>query len=440
MRDTHLRALLNHAVSVKRAAERPLGRMVADSLRLGNCSTRRRRTESAFASIASVAVVAAVSFAPAALGHTHNHGAADNSAASRQMAYVLTLSSPGAGAVVPVNLATMKAGKPLHSGLKGVSIDSNDLVVAPGGRTLYVGTKRGRILQISTKTGKIERTIQVAGFTGGPDNLLAGADATIAYAQSLTTITPIDLVTGTAFRPIFVSAASEAFRNIAVSRNGRTLLMGGLRTVTVVSDRRARQPIRLKGPIDNTCVAVSPNGATGYALRRSLKGRYSLLPIDVATNKALRPISLRSQNYDVRVGTCQVAVAPNGRTAYVQIGRYVVPIDLAAGRALQPIELPAESADFAPLLGVDPDSRIAYALGDQVFPVDLATHKALPAINFAVDFSGSCLSFSPNGKTALVGCRGNHNIGKLLLIHAATGKAGKTLRLRGLPVSIATAP
>ncbi len=97
----------------------------------------------------------------------------------------------------------------------------------------------------------------------------------------------------------------------------------------------------------------------------------------------LRRTALRSQNCDVNTGLCTVAVAPNGRTAYVQVGRYVAPIDLVTGKALRPMKLPAESADFEPQLSIGPDGRMAYALGDQVFPVDLATHKALPAVSFA---------------------------------------------------------
>jgi DNA-binding beta-propeller fold protein YncE len=421
MRETHLRALFKRAVS-------------AD----GWLRRRRRRAESTVASIASVAV-AAVSLASGTLGHAHNQSLVGHSGGPPRMAYALTLS----GAVVPVNLTTMKAGRPLQSGLKGFGTipENSNAVLAAGGRTLYVSTKAGRILLISTKTGKIERAITVAGSPEGADQLLAGANGKIAYAQGHGTITPIDLVTGIALRPVSVSGASQAFGWVAVSGNGKTFLTAGLREVTVVTSDRARKPIKLKNPLSVTCVGVSPDGATGFVLRRSLKGRYYVLPIDVATDKALRPIQLRSQNYGVLTGLCTVAVAPNGRAAYVQIGRYVVPIDLVTRRALRPIKLPPLSADFTPQLSIDPAGSMAYALGAHwAFPIDLATHKALPAVSFSVDFDGFCLAFSPNGGTVLAGVGGAHNAGKLLLIRTATGKTFKTIRLPGVPVSIAAAP
>jgi hypothetical protein len=166
-----------------------------------------------------------------------------------------------------------------------------------------------------------------------------------------------------------------------------------------------------------------------------------VLPIDVATNKPLKPIQLRRQNYGVRTALCNLAVTPNGRTAYVQIGRYVAPIDLVTGRALKPIQLWAVSADFEPQLSIDPAGTMAYALGAHwAFPIDLATNKALPAVGFSQDFNGFWLSFSPNGRTVLASVAGAHNIGKLLLIHAATGKVRKVIRIAGVTVSIATAP
>jgi hypothetical protein len=438
MDETRLRALLSDAVSAEPPAERPLGRIEADSRRLGRRRRRRRRIESAVASVASVAVVAVtVSFASGAFGPTHSQGPADHRGGLRQMAYVLTLS----GSVVPVNLAARKAGRPLRSGLKGFGTFDNEAVVAPGGRTLYVSTKAGRILLISAKTGRIERTIRVAGIPEGADQLLAGANSKVAYAPGLSAITPIDLVTGKALGPIPLPNPAGALEHIAMSSNGRTLLAAvgtniNRTLVTVVTDRRAQKSIRLNGNQGETCLAVNPDGTNGY-LFRTLP-RPEVVPFDVATNKPLRPIKLRSQNYGVKSGLCTMAVAPNGRTAYVQIGRYVAPVDLVTGRALQPIKLPEVSADFEPQLEVDPDGRMAYELGGQwVFPIDLVTHKTLPTVSFAAAFYGFCISFSPKGGTVLVGVADAHNTGKLLLIQAATGKAGKAIRVPGTCSSIA---
>jgi hypothetical protein len=437
MDETRLRALLNQAVSAEPPTEQPLGRIEANSRRGGRRLRRRRRGEGAAATVASVAAVAAtVSVASGVLSHYP----ADHAGRSRQMAYVLTLS----GAVVPVNLATMRAGRPLQTGLKGFgTVPANsDAVVAPGGRTLYVSTKGGKILRISASTGKISRTIGVAGIPIQADQLLAGPNGKIAYAPDFgTTITPVDLVTGRALKPIAVSNAAEAAGFVAVSRNDKTLLTAGLRAVTVVTSGRAHPPIKLRGPLSATCLAVSSNGAWGYLLRRSPKGHYNVLPIDVATNKSLKPIWLQKRNYGVRTGLCGLALAPNGQMAYVQIGRYVAPINLVTGKALKPIQLWGVSADFTPQLTVDPDGRMAYALGAHwVFPINLATDKALPAVSLSADFDGYSLAFNPDGTTALVGVGGAHNTGRLLLIHAATGKLFKSIGIAGVPASIAVWP
>jgi DNA-binding beta-propeller fold protein YncE len=163
------------------------------------------------------------------------------------------------------------------------------------------------------------------------------------------------------------------------------------------------------------------------------------VPIDIATNSPLRAIKLPSEHYGLSTDQC-LAVAPNGRTAYAQIGPHVAPIDLVKGIALRPITIPDASTGFSQL-GIDPDGTMAYVRGDgAVTPIDLATHKALPTIFFSGNLGGFSLSFSPNGKTALVGI-GQLPSGKLLLIHAATGKVYKSIHVTdGVPASIAVTP
>jgi hypothetical protein len=447
MDDTPVRALLDHAVSAEPPARQPLGWIVADSRRLGGRMRRRRRTEGAVASVASVAAVAvAVSFASGAFGHTHNRSAAaDHSGRSRQMAYVLTTGSRnhGYGAVVPVNLASMKAGKPLQSTLKGVLTFSNDIVAARGGRTIYVSTDRGIILAISTKTGKIDRTIRVAGVCCEADQLVGAPNGKIAYATNFTRkITPIDLVTGRALRPISVPWAPPEPAYVAISHNGGTLLVAGRynsqsTVVTVVTNHRAHRPIMLDGQFGTVCVAVNADGTMGYLLR-SINGHFVLVPIDIATNSPRRAIKVLSSPYGTSTDQCLV-VAPNGRTAYAQIGRYIAPIDLVTGRALRPIRIP-ETFGISQI-GIDPEGTMAYVRGDGgVTPIDLAARKALPTIFFSGNLGGFSLSFSPNGKTALVGI-GQLRTGKLLLIHAGTGKVYKSIHVTdGVPASIAVTP
>jgi hypothetical protein len=446
MDETHLRALLSQAVSAEPPAERPLGRIAADSRRGGGRLRRRRRTESAVASVASVAMVAvAVSFASGAFGHTHNQGPAYHFGGSGQTAYVLTTLGPdhGRGAVVPVNLATLKAGHPIQNGLKGILTYSNDIIEASGGRTLYVSTSGGVILPISTATGKIGRHIRVPGWSYA-DELVSTPNGEIAYAAGHNgSITPIDLMTGTALRQISVPTWDE----VAVSRNSATLLTVGagphdattVATVVNLASGRVQKPISFRGHPNTMCAAVSPEGGTGY-LVAAMPGPIVVVPIDVAANKPLRAIKLRKE---ANGPDCSMAIASNGRTGYVLVGRYVTPIDLVTGRALKPIKLSSEPT--APASGfeiaIDPDGRMAYALQlSNVTPIDLATNTALPPISFG--HGAYCMAFSPNGKTVLVGIGGPGplNSGMLLPIQAATGKAGKAIRMPSIPASIVVTP
>jgi hypothetical protein len=449
MDETRLRALLSQAVSAKPPGQRPLGQIVADSRRLARRLRRRRRTESAIASVASLAVVAvAVSFASGAFGHLHNHSPASRSRRSRPIAYVLTTLGRhhGYGAVVPVNLATLTAAKPLQSSLKGILTYGNDIVAARGGKTLYVSTSRGVVLPISTATGKLGRAIRVSGFPVSPDGLLSTPNRKIAYAGGLGVITPIDLTTGNALRPISIQNSSVP--EVAASRNSETILTAGagphsaLSTVVTVIDvaaEHAQKPITIKGGPYFTCDGVSPDGATGYVVPDS-RPPFVMVPIDVSTDRPLRAIKLPHQDYGPNTDICSMAVAPNGRTAYVLLGRYVVPIDLVTGRALEPIKLRG-LFPFFPQLGIDPDGKTAYALGLRgVTPIDLVTRKALPTISFAGNFTPYCLAFNPTGTTALVGIGGPGNSGKLVLIHAATGEIVKTIPMPSIPASIVVTP
>jgi hypothetical protein len=448
MGETSLRALFSHAVSAEPPPERPLGRIVADSRGLGGRLRRRRRTESAIASVASVAVVAVVvSFASGAFGNARHPSPADHSGRSRQMAYVLTTlgRQHGYGAVVPVNLATMKAGKALQSTLKGVG----DIVAARGGRTLYVSTRGGVILPISAATGKVGRAIRASGFPLNGDDLLSTPNRKFAYTVGSLNgvVTPVDLTTGTVLRPISVPTAEAALEYNAVSRNSKTVLTVGdgphsattVVTVINVASQRAQKPISIKGGPDTICTAVSPDGSMGYVFA-SRNEPFVVVPIDVAADRSLTPITLPRQDYGPNTDMCSMAVAPNGRTAYVLIGRYVVPIDLLTGRALKPIELRG-LFPFFPQLGISPDGRMAYALGLRgVTPIDLATNKALPTIGFGRNFSPYCLAFSPNGRTALVAIGDPENAGKLVLIHAAAGTVFKSIQLPSFPASIVVTP
>jgi DNA-binding beta-propeller fold protein YncE len=484
MDETTLRALLDHATSSEPPFDRPSGRIIADSRRAGGRLRWRRLIATSTASVVGVAGMAiGASFAWGASGNAHNPSPVGHAGRSGGMAYVLTMS----GTVVPVNLATMKAGRPLQTGLDPAwarrltgGLDGPDIVAARGGKTLYVSipakpkvlhcpahrtcTEQGRgvILPVSTATGRIARPIRVAAPVALPDNLVSTPNGEVAYAIDVgrgglnptAKMTAIDLATGTKLGQM--SPPYSALEHAAVSLNSKTLLLngagsGGAETASVVdvASERAQKPISLKFRDDAaTCAAVSPDGGTGYittvpSFESAVRLTAVMVPIDVSTNRALRAIKLPTELYSTRgPGLCSMAVAPNGRTAYVLVQRWVMPIDLVTGRALKPIELPGAWFGINPELVINPDGRVAYALTREgVTPIDLATNTALPTIRIGNPSeqveAGTFLAFSANGKIALVGLFGRD---KLLPIQAATGKAGKPIQLPGRPVAIAVTP
>jgi hypothetical protein len=504
MDDTRLHALFDAATAPEPPTDRPIGRIIADSRRVGVRLRRRRLTGSATAAVVAVAVIAtAVSFVSAASG---NPSPASHFTRSGQMGYVLTYS----GDVVPVNLTTLTAGPPLQTGLnplwkKGQGIQGPDIVAARGGRTLYVSTVahpkigrctlgtcsergRGAILPVSTATGKIGRRIAVAGLPCCADPLVGAPNGEIAYAMDIgfgyakpsAALAQINLTTGTELHQM--SMPFPSMQQAVASLNSRTLFVagagpGGAKSVpgaeTVasvnVASGRAHKAISLAySDLNQTCIAVSPNGATGYITVASMKNAV-MVPIDVSANRPLRAIKLPNVRHSSSARSCSMAVTPDGRTAYVLfesalpvgveyhhiphtkgrtvseryvIDRYVMPIDLVTGRALRPIKLPGGgSYGGNPEFAIDPDGRFGYALTESgVTPIDLATNTALPTIRLGKEADHTFLSFSPNGKTVLVGLEGPNYSGTVLPIQAATGKAGKPIRMPGAPAAIAVTP
>jgi hypothetical protein len=480
MDETKLRALLDGATASEPPTGRPIGRIIADMRRGAARLKRRKLIGSTTASVAGVAVIAiTASLASGALGNADHPSPANHFGRSGQMAYVLTYS----GDVVPVNLATMKAGRPLRTGLdpgwrQNSAISGPDIVAARGGKALYVSTLakpkircsaprtcreygRSAILPISTATGRIGRHITVAGNFGEADNLVSTPNGEVAYAMDFglglvkasAKLASIDLTTGTKLRQM--SMPFTAMNQDAMSLNSRTLLLSGagpggapgqspgrqlVASVNVASDR-ASKAISLKfSDINQTCIGVSPDGATGY-IALTTRSPGEVVPIDVAANKPLKAIKLPSVKYlHSEPGFCSMAVAPNGRTAYILVQRYVLPIDLVTGKVLKPIELPGWSPSWAMVyqnIAIDPNGTMAYALtGLGVTPINLATDTALPVVRLS--HGANFVSFSPDGRTALVSEGPDDDA--LLPIQAATGKAGKPIRLPGPPDTFVVTP
>ncbi len=101
-----------------------------------------------------------------------------------------------------------------------------------------------------------------------------------------------------------------------------------------------------------------------------------------------------------------IAIDPNGKVAYVgdPHAGLVTPIDLPGGRAQQPITLGQWGINT---IAIAPDGRTAYVveggIADAIIPIDLATRTAGPAIHVVGTRAlGSSIAISPDGHMAYV--------------------------------------
>jgi YVTN family beta-propeller protein len=154
------------------------------------------------------------------------------------------------------------------------------------------------------------------------------------------------------------------------------------------SDKVTISPSSEGSPDD---IAITPDGRTAYVVDGD-----SLTPIDVATNKAggliAIPMSARS-----------IAITPDGRFAYVTSNfgsaHTVSKVDLAAGVVAAEIPVGDSLAGIA----VSPDGRTAYVVSSNdgsVYPIDVATNVVGPAI--AVGGFPVAIAVTPNGASAYV--------------------------------------
>jgi len=118
-----------------------------------------------------------------------------------------------------------------------------------------------------------------------------------------------------------------------------------------------------------------------------------LIPVDLATGIALKPIPL-----GVAGGDVGVAISPDGKVVYVLTVRgELVPVDVRTGTAAPAIKVGGVSQDLV----TTPDGKAAYVLEPPygVVAVDLATRTALGLIKIP---NASSFALTPNGKTLYV--------------------------------------
>lgn len=172
---------------------------------------------------------------------------------------------------------------------------------------------------------------------------------------------------------------------------------------------------------------------------QSGSGTGTVIPISTATGKPGKPITV-GPNPDF------IAITPDGRTAYVASAgtsdmcqieiecshpspATVTPIRTATNTAGKPIHVAADQ------IAITPDGKTAYALNENtVIPISTATNT--PGKPFTDVYQPSQMAITPDGKTAYI----THPINQITPVDTATNAEGKPIHVVRGPGFIAFTP
>ena len=159
---------------------------------------------------------------------------------------------------------------------------------------------------------------------------------------------------------------------------------------------------------------------------RPLRPVVTIVPISTATNTAIR----------VGPGGDQIAITPNGKTAYVAGSDNVTPINTATNTAGQPIHVGIVAEELA----VTPNGKTTYVANAEgrpvgtVVPISTATNTAGKPIH--IGSSADQIAITPDGKTLYAAAQN-----RVVPISTATNTAGTPIHVRyGLPNGIVITP
>jgi len=280
--------------------------------------------------------------------------------------------------VTPVNTATGTPGKPIRVGLGRFGVSVPQIAITPNGKTAYVTTNTGAVTPITTATN----TVGAAAYVNGGPRSWGGAiaitpDGKTAYVTTLSGVTPITTATNTPGTPIFNHGQADSFGPGSASEN----------------------------------IAITPDGKTVYVLNQN----GSVTPINTATNKPGPLIgSGRFNALAALGGTGQIAITPDGKTVYAMTwadcnlgaGGHatcpvtVTPINTATNAPDAPITFDVAAGSISQI-AITPDGKTAYATtGSTVTPISTATNT--PGTPIHVGRGASQIVITPNGKTAFV--------------------------------------
>ena len=268
-----------------------------------------------------------------------------------------------------------------------------------------------------------------------------------------TTVVPVNTATNTPGKPVHLCLTCDV-GSIVLTADGKTayFLTGfsvtPFNTVTNTPDK----PIRISRNRHEgvpQAIAITPDGKTVYVVSE-IGGRPpyitdTVTPISTATNTPGKPIPVggrfngrRGENWE------QIAVTPDGKTAYVAAGPTVTPISTATNTPGKPIPVRGIPMGFA----ITPDGKTAYVAdlpvtrgevtSSTVIPISTATNRAGKPIHIG---GGQLfkIAVTPDGKTVYVTTELQVQStpsfmlsGTVTPISTATGTPGRPIPLSGI--------
>jgi YVTN family beta-propeller protein len=318
----------------------------------------------------------------------------------------------GPGTVTPIDTATNTPGTPIH--IPGGYIRA--IAITPDGKTAYVTTGSGTVTPISTATNTPGAPIPVG---RGPVSIAITPDGKTAYVASQSgTVTPIDTATNTPGKPIHIGPVASSgvtlpSETVAITPDGRTAyVLNGSGTVTPI-DTATNKPGTPIPPGEGACprwravrhacsrglfagnFVISPDGKTAYATATAMSGCQAacprptviVTPINTATDTPGTPIKF---HVTARGPFGQLAITPDGKTAYVTTGETVTPINTATNTPGTPIHLAGLARHFGGFWGqivITPDGKTAYVLTFGVLVIGGVESSVTP-INTATNTPG----------------------------------------------------
>jgi hypothetical protein len=166
-----------------------------------------------------------------------------------------------------------------------------------------------------------------------------------------------------------------------------------------------------------------------------------VVPVNIATSRSGRAISAHAD--------CDgdLAISPDGRTAYLYDYGVVVPISMRNGKVLKPIVAGGKLTLLR--LEIDPYGRIAYAdtLNNRLLPINTVTNTPLSRIGVPADYSEGYAdpAFDASGSVlywpGVITRRGQPQEGVLMPVDTATQHFGKIIDVGpGSPQRIVIVP